>query len=805
MNVGVTKSDFIYFQNEVLKDMKDLELKFNEKTEEMIKLFNSNKTSSSSDITKLYKLLSNSSEKISLLEENSKITNKLNTFQKKLEDLTINSKIRNNSLEKEINNMTVKYDKIFISSLVVPGLVGNSCPFPNLSNFVEDAHKKLNDLLEAKKKQGMDLKTYKDKLENLIGVFEKRVNATGEQFKEYCNICFDNFDKNSNDRYNALEEKMNSLRMENVKYSSELIERSNELKMDWEKIMNIKTEIYAKLDSELKNFTKINNNLLKIFESQKSEFTLLKNRFTELSEFIKDVRFRNNITSLNDNQINNNYNSNNNNNNKNNNKNDAGDNFSKLSNFQKKMKFKNMAKRINFKLKQKLDDSFKNNKPHKSNKELNKYVDFEDEKEEKSIRYSPAKTEFVFNMNESEVSEIKNEPKENNSNFEDKEKEREKDKEKEKKEYIINKPLDLENVDSTLKAYFNENKGYKGNIQISHKQLKVHPIIKIHTEENEVHKNRFEKKKNKSFINKEDDKELSAEEEKITSIKNKKNELTKKENINNSPKVLNKISEATKEKNIKTTEIKKPEKENYKLNIFVNKRKLSENTTEKKESKDILSINSKKYNKSPNIYTKQNKTLTNNNTPVKIETINSDKGIFSKEQDINPKIISKSKFSFLTNINNVKETSKNDINSIEPKNTLSSKNLTIGEENTSVDFAILNKKISKMNNRLTELYMDSDQKINKVYQYVKTVFDHLSGVFFFKDLYNQKFSFDFTPKNLITQTEFSTSFPTQKNSRTKIVLKGKNKIFSANNIKNKMPYRTIVNKIEPYLIKKFKD
>ena len=410
-------------------------------------------------------------------------------------------------------------------------------------------------------------------------------------------------------------------------------------------------------------------------------------------------------------------------------------------------------------------------------------------------------------MNESEISEIKKEPKENNTNFEDKEKEKEKDKdkEKEKKEYIINKPLDLENVDSTLKTYFNENKGYKGNIQISHKQLKVHPIIKIHTEENEVHKNKFEKKKNKSFINKEDDKELSAEEEKITSIKNKKNELTKKENIINSPKVLNKISEVTKEKNIKTTEIKKPEKENYKLNIFVNKRKLSENTTEKKESKDILSINSKKYNKSPNIYTKQNKTLTNNNTPVKIETINSDKGIFSKEQDINPKIISKSKFSFLTNINNVKETSKNDINSIEPKNTLSSKNLTIGEENTSVDFAILNKKISKMNNRLTELYMDSDQKINKVYQYVKTVFDHLSGVFFFKDLYNQKFSFDFTQKNLITQTEFSTSFPTQKNSRTKIVLKGKNKIFSANNIKNKMPYRTIVNKIEPYLIKKFKD
>ena len=63
MNVGVTKSDFIYFQNEILKDLKDLELKFNEKIEEMLKSFDSNKSSSTSDISKLYKLYSNLSEK----------------------------------------------------------------------------------------------------------------------------------------------------------------------------------------------------------------------------------------------------------------------------------------------------------------------------------------------------------------------------------------------------------------------------------------------------------------------------------------------------------------------------------------------------------------------------------------------------------------------------------------------------------------------------------------------------------------------------------------------------------------------
>ena len=193
--------------------------------------------------------------------------------------------------------------------------------------------------------------------------------------------------------------------MENIKYSSELIERSNELKLDWDKILDIKTEIYTKLDSELMKFKEINNDLVKIFESQKSEFTLLKKRFTELSEFIKDVRFRNNITSLNNNQFNNNYNNNNSNNNNNKN-NNATNSFSQLSNFQKKMKFKNMSKRINFRLKQKLDDSSKSNKGNKSNKDLNKFVDFE-QKKENSDNYSPAKTEFNFNINDSEISEIK--------------------------------------------------------------------------------------------------------------------------------------------------------------------------------------------------------------------------------------------------------------------------------------------------------------------------------------------------------------------------------------------------------------
>ena len=832
MNTGVTKSDFIYFQNEILKDLKNLELKFNEKTEEMFKSINTNKTSIDSDITKLYKLFVDISEKVGLSEDNSKFATQLNTVQKKLEELTLNSRIKTNSIEKEINNMTIKYDKIFINNLIVPGLIGNSCPFPSLAIFIENINKKINELIVDKKKQGIDLKSYKDKLENLIGQFNTRINGVEEKFKEYCNICFSNFDKNSNDRFNSLEEKIGTLRMENVKHSSELIERSNELKMDWDKIQNIETVIYKRLDSELEKYAKYNNDLLRTFDSQKSEFTLLKKRFTELSDFIKDVRFRNNLTSLNNNDLNSNITANNN-----------AKPFSQLSNFQKKVKFNEMSKRINFKLKQKLDDAPKKNK---SNKELNKFADIE-EKKDNSIAYSPAKTEFHFkdSASESILSDSREEKNEMVNNVDKKDidedinKSQDKDDNKEKEKYIINKPMELEKVGSTLKNYFNSNKSYRGSISNSNKNLTIHTIVnKQEKGQNSPlikDKAQHQKRKNKTMIKKDNENEFSGEEEKIKSIINKnieiksaKKEEKEKQEKSNTPsdleedlfstKKISKLKESPKQKkskqnkfnkNIKISSVKKKDKENYKINTFENTPKIIDN----KNNKNLLTLN---YIKGKEIQKENNnrtfKPLTKNNSPIKIDTINSDKTDFSNnfiDNENKKKNMPKTTFSFITNTNEVKESFQNlnfDVNTIDGNNNPINyyPNINIGEESMNLDFILLNKKIIKTNNRLTELYTDSDKKITKVYQYVKKVFDHLSGIFYFKDLYKQKFSFDFSPKDLMTQSDFASDLTVKRNNKTKILLKKKN-YFSPLNLKKEETYKTLVNRIEPYLIQKFKE
>ena len=69
MNTAVSKTDFIYFQDEVLKDIKNLEIKFNEKSAEMTKNINETKSSTETDIKKLYSLLVDVSEKLEHSEE----------------------------------------------------------------------------------------------------------------------------------------------------------------------------------------------------------------------------------------------------------------------------------------------------------------------------------------------------------------------------------------------------------------------------------------------------------------------------------------------------------------------------------------------------------------------------------------------------------------------------------------------------------------------------------------------------------------------------------------------------------------
>ena len=74
-----------------------------------------------------------------------------------------------------------------------------------------------------------------------------------------------------------------------------LIEKTEELQIHYDKLKGIKNEIYEEYEKELEKFRKEVEKNTKIFSINQNDFKLIKQRFTQLSEFIKDVRFRVNL------------------------------------------------------------------------------------------------------------------------------------------------------------------------------------------------------------------------------------------------------------------------------------------------------------------------------------------------------------------------------------------------------------------------------------------------------------------------------------------------------------------------------
>ena len=80
---------------------------------------NSNKQSSENNYHRFIEKISQLTAKIESTEERLKIDEQLSSFKKKIDDILLSNKTKLTSLEKEISQITFKYDKIFLDNMTV--------------------------------------------------------------------------------------------------------------------------------------------------------------------------------------------------------------------------------------------------------------------------------------------------------------------------------------------------------------------------------------------------------------------------------------------------------------------------------------------------------------------------------------------------------------------------------------------------------------------------------------------------------------------------------------------------------------
>ena len=287
---GVTKNEMIFFQNDILTDIKKMEIQTNNK----ITNINQTLLSKINEYdTKFSKVFENITELVSIVSsrkfDNERIEDLL-SMKDKFSDQIYQNQSHLSTLEKSLENSIYRYDRAILDNLQVPGIIGVSCKYKNCRMFFEEMYEELKTIKKFKEEEKAAMKSFQDKIDTRLFKVENELNKIHLNVNEIVQTKCERFFKKMEQRIESTDSFVHASRIENSKYASDLIKTSTSLQIQWDKLENIKNEIYDKFYEELDKFKKLVDSTNRVFHHQESEYNIIKQRFTQLAEYIKDLK-----------------------------------------------------------------------------------------------------------------------------------------------------------------------------------------------------------------------------------------------------------------------------------------------------------------------------------------------------------------------------------------------------------------------------------------------------------------------------------------------------------------------------------
>ena len=215
-------------------------------------------------------------------------------FINKTNDQLITHEIRINNLSTDFIKSTQKYDKIYLDNLELPGYIGKFAKYKNCQVFFESVIRELEKINQYKEKNNIDIKAYKDKLDGIIKSFHFLVKNNNEAQMKYIKQLNDKCCRECKDMNDLLSNRVCDLRIENAKYSIDLVKKCEEMNNEWKKIIEIKDNLINLVNDKMNKFKNIFSNNINSFNILKKEFEDIKSQLKEMSIFYKDSKIDNN-------------------------------------------------------------------------------------------------------------------------------------------------------------------------------------------------------------------------------------------------------------------------------------------------------------------------------------------------------------------------------------------------------------------------------------------------------------------------------------------------------------------------------
>ena len=282
--------ELLQFKDEFLKQLREIEIKFEKKLEKQ-SIIIAIKNQEQED--KINLTIQKNDELLdTMLEQKTKIEkiSELYTSQKKLNDMLITHEMRINNLLNDNKKLERNYDKIIIDNLRVPGYIGTSCTFKNLSEYIQNNINEIQRIKNEKendKKINEDIKNKLDNfIKNMLSLVDNSVNRCN-QYTDSKQIYLENILKN---KLVEIDEKNMDLRTQLFANISKVNKKVENFGLKLSELYNLKEDVNNEIDIKFKEIIKdfevtksdIKQNIQEIIEYKSSLNGLIDKKFDNL-------------------------------------------------------------------------------------------------------------------------------------------------------------------------------------------------------------------------------------------------------------------------------------------------------------------------------------------------------------------------------------------------------------------------------------------------------------------------------------------------------------------------------------------
>ena len=326
----VSFQELISFKEELLKDLIQYKSKMTKNINDEFEKYSQLIEKTNNKMNFIQNEKSSLILKSEFVQEKNNILSEISSKHLELKKQIMVNEVQTTTIKKDLEEFAYRYDKAIKENLQIPGLVGNSCRFPNLKEYILSNKDEISNAGMINKQTSMEFKSFKKRMEmNINQIFEK-IKAQEFKFSNSLNSKFNELKDKFEGLYEALNDKINNISNDlNVGFleKNKEIEKVNILiyenkKKMIEKNEKLKEEFLIEIEGIQKSFHKIKKNIVNLSKLLSGKNTglnkqmvitkfnnMMKNLYKEVDPNEINIENNNNeIININNNNINNNNN-----------------------------------------------------------------------------------------------------------------------------------------------------------------------------------------------------------------------------------------------------------------------------------------------------------------------------------------------------------------------------------------------------------------------------------------------------------------------------------------------------------------